>query len=180
MQQWYEQNTTGAPGALTQGCSVVASAQDGSSHNVYWYGGFDGINFEGELDGDVWVLSIPSFIWMRVDSGNQSRTRAGHVCAKPYPDQMIIIGGYTSLAGDNIECLGSGFVQVFNLSDLTWLSGYDPMVWSNYSVPSLLSDKIGGNATGGATQTEPTPSGFTNDKLSSLFNQAYATSKITT
>jgi hypothetical protein len=179
-QQWYEQNTTGAPGQLTQGCSVVASAQDGSSHNIYWYGGFDGIDIAGELNDDVWILSIPSFTWFKVVSGEASHARAGHVCAKPYPDQMIVVGGYTSLAGDNIDCLRPGFVQVFNLSNLTWISGYDPTIWSNYSVPEIIFNMIGGDATGGATQTEPTPSGFANDKLSSLFNEAYATSKITT
>ena len=39
---WYEQPTNGVgPGQLTQGCAVLASAQDMSSHNIYWYGGYD-------------------------------------------------------------------------------------------------------------------------------------------
>lgn len=179
-QQWYEQNTTGSPGQLTQGCSVVASAQDGSSHNVYWYGGFDGIDFTSTLNDDVWVLSIPSFTWTKLSTGTPSHARAGHVCAKPYPDQMIVVGGYTTLSGVVPHCLFDGFVQVFNLSTGKWLSGYDPMIWSNYTVPTAILAKIGGSATGGATQTVPKPSGFTNNQLSSLFNEAYATSKITT
>jgi hypothetical protein len=97
-QQWYEQNTTGnIPSALTQGCTVRELAQDGFSHNIYWYGGFDGLSMTETLSDGVWVLSLPSFIWTKIYSGIASHTRAGHLCAKPYPDQMIVIGGYTFL-----------------------------------------------------------------------------------
>src|SRR5882757_4065547 len=93
-EEWYEQVTTGdVPSPLTQGCSVLASAQDGSSHNIYWYGGFNGYEIAKSLSDDVWTLSIPSFTWTKLYSGNITYGRAGHVCAKPYPDQMIVIGG---------------------------------------------------------------------------------------
>jgi hypothetical protein len=174
---WYNQPTTGqSPRALTQGCTVVASAQDYSSHNIYWYGGFDGIDESEPFSDDVWILSVPSFKWMKGYSGNSTHGRAGHKCVKPYPDQMFVIGGYPSLGGDTFSCVESGIVQVFNLSSVTWMTSYDPAVWSNYSVPSMIYSTIGGNGAGGATQTT---SSWANQSLATIFSTAYDVTKIT-
>ncbi|APA13888.1 hypothetical protein SS1G_14009 [Sclerotinia sclerotiorum 1980 UF-70] len=176
---WYEQETTGSsPGALTQGCTVVASAEDGSSHNIYWYGGYDGIHITQPFSDDVYVLSIPSFIWTKVYTGNSTHGRAGHKCAKPYPDQMVVVGGYTSLSGYIPKCLEGGMIQIFNLSDPQWLDSYDPLVWSNYTVPSQVVSVIGGSGTGSATQTAPS-GGFANSSMTELLGTAYNTTKIT-
>ncbi|RDL33728.1 uncharacterized protein BP5553_08096 [Venustampulla echinocandica] len=178
---WYEQATTGSPpGQLTQGCTVLASAQDYSSHNIYWYGGFDGLNPKGDFSDDVWVLSIPSFVWMKVKSGTAAHGRAGHRCTKPYPDQMIVVGGYTSSPGLSLNCLDGGFIQIFNLSSAEWMTSYDPSKWSNYTVPSVIYKTIGGSETGHATETSPSPTGFTNNSMKALFDSKYNTSKITT
>ncbi len=174
---WYNQPTTGQqPGGLTQGCTVVASAQDYSSHNIYWYGGFDGIDDTTPFSDDVWILSVPSFMWIKVYSGNTTHGRAGHKCIKPYPDQMFVIGGAPAFSGNSLSCVEDGIVQVFNLSSATWMTSYDPAVWSNYSVPRMAYLKIGGNGAGGATQT---PSSWTNQSLASIFSTPYDVSKIT-
>jgi hypothetical protein len=174
---WYNQPTTGqAPPALTQGCTVVASAQDNSSYNIYWYGGFNGIDSTKPFSDDVWVLSVPSFMWTKVYSGNITHGRAGHKCVKPYPDQMFVIGGYPALSGYIPVCVESGIVQVFNLSSASWMTSYDPAVWSNYSVPSKIYLMIGGNGAGGATLT---PSSWANQSLATVFSTAYDVSKIT-
>jgi len=179
-QQWYRQQTTGAPGQLTQGCAVLASAQDGTSHNIYWYGGYDGISQAGDFVDDVWILSIPSFMWMKVYSGKTDHARAGHRCTKPYPDQMFVIGGYSSISGTTPQCVDGNIVQVFNLSSATWIEKYDPTKWSNYTVPFMISSMIGGTGTGSATQTAPSPSGFSNSSMTALFGSAYNSSKIAT
>ncbi|TVY36673.1 Kelch repeat-containing protein, partial [Lachnellula subtilissima] len=178
-QSWYEQATTGSPGQLTQGCAVLASAQDGTSHNIYWYGGFDGININGNFSDDVWILSIPSFMWMKVNSGVSTHARAGHRCIKPYPDQMFVIGGYASLPDDSPPtCVDGNLIQIFNLSSIEWITSYNPKIWSNYTVPSMISAMIGGTGTGSATQTAPSPSGFSDNSLTALFASPYNSSKI--
>jgi len=177
-QVWYEQSTSSPPGTLAQGCAVVASAQDGSSHNIYWYGGFNGIDLTGDFNDDVWILSIPSFMWMKVASGTPAHARAGHKCVKPYPDQMFVIGGYSSLSGSQPECVDGGIIQIFNLSSATWINSYDPKVWSNYTVPEMIVSMIGGSPTGSATQTAPMPTGFTNSSLTTIFGTKYNSSKI--
>ncbi|KAF7945040.1 hypothetical protein EAE96_009823 [Botrytis aclada] len=176
---WYEQETSGnSPGALTQGCTVVASAEDGSSHNIYWYGGFDGIHPSQAFSDDVYVLSIPSFVWTKVYTGSVTHGRAGHKCVKPYPDQMIVLGGYAALTTLTPHCLEGGIIQIFNLSDSKWLDSYDPLVWSNYTVPNQVLSVIGGSGTGSDLQTEPS-GGFTNSSMKELFGTPYNTTKIT-
>ncbi|KAL5318176.1 hypothetical protein ACEPPN_013235 [Leptodophora sp. 'Broadleaf-Isolate-01'] len=174
---WYEQETTNAPGQLAQGCTVVASAQDGSSHNIYWYGGFDGLHPAAPFSDAVYVLSIPSFKWTTLNTGTPSHARAGHRCSKPYPDQMLVVGGYSSLSGTDLTCVEGGIVQIYNLSSNEWIQSYDPKKWSNYTVPSGLVSAIGGAATGGATQTTPS-GGFSNSSLGGVLGSSYDSTKI--
>jgi hypothetical protein len=176
---WYEQNTTGTgPGQLTQGCTVLASAQDGSSHNIYWYGGYDGLDLTKTFSDDVFVLSIPTFTWVKVKSGTSTHGRAGHRCAKPYPDQMIVVGGYATLSGITPKCVEGGVIQIFNLSSTLWMDTYSPENWSNYSVPASVIAAIGGSATGGSPQTAPATIGFSNTSMTGLFGTKYNSTKI--
>ncbi|KAK4235846.1 hypothetical protein C8A03DRAFT_17452 [Achaetomium macrosporum] len=176
--RWYRQRTTGGPGQLTRGCAVFARAQDGSSFNIYYYGGYDGLHQEQAFSDDVWVLSLPSFTWVQLVSSNVEG-RAGHKCVMPYPDQMLVIGGYPSIAsGGTLGCLRET-IRVFNLSTGTWIDRYDPAVYSNYTVPSAVYNAIGGSGTGGATATTPSPSGWDSDELASVFATQYPMSKIT-
>ncbi|KAG0649494.1 Kelch repeat-containing [Hyphodiscus hymeniophilus] len=179
---WYNQVTSGTvPPQLTEGCTVVASADDGSSHNIYWYGGFDGLDESGTYSDDVWILSVPSFMWMKFATGNPTHARAGHRCVKPYPDQMFVIGGQASFPDSGPPlCLDGGIIQIFNLSSGDWLDSYDPKTWSNYTVPDMIVQMIGGNGGGGATQAAPTPNGFANSSLNAVFKQSYNATKITT
>ncbi|OIW28364.1 hypothetical protein CONLIGDRAFT_654659 [Coniochaeta ligniaria NRRL 30616] len=169
--EWYQQPTSGGPGQLTRGCTVVAPAQDGSSFNIYYYGGYDGLHVTGDFSDAVWVLSLPSFTWTKVAAGKTSHGRAGHKCFMPYPDQMIVIGGYASLSGATPKC-------VFNLSSATWMTGYDPAKWSNYTVPDAVVKAIGGTATGGATATSPSTSGWADAPLAKVFETQYPSTKI--
>lgn len=187
-QTWYTQSTTGdGPGALALGCAVMQPAQDYSSFNIYWYGGYDGLNSSDPTywNDAVWVLSLPSFTWTKAIEGRSGITRAGHKCVMPYPDQMMVIGGSTatSVKGTlncavQVEGANAGIIQLFNVSSATWLDRYDPTVWSNYSVPSVVYKAIGGDGSGSATTTQP--SSWDDDALGDVFKVAYDTSRITT
>lgn len=177
--KWYRQKTTGGPGQLTRGCAVVARAQDGSSFNIYYYGGYDGLTQASEpFSDDVWVLSLPSFTWTQLTQST-AEGRAGHKCVTPYPDQMFAIGGYPSPKGRRVpECLEET-IRVLNLSTGEWLDRYDPAVHADYVVPSAVVDKIGGSGTGGATAMTPSPS-WDASELADIFDTEYPMSKITT
>ncbi|KAJ5335658.1 uncharacterized protein N7506_005594 [Penicillium brevicompactum] len=57
----YLQNTTGdiPSGGRASFCSTLASASDGSSHNIYIYGGYNGQDPTADFYDDVYILSLP-------------------------------------------------------------------------------------------------------------------------
>lgn len=176
---WYKQATTGtAPKIRVNPCAVVAAAADGSSYNMYMFGGQDLGNDQTQYN-DMWILTMPAFAWISVDQTDQSipYARAGHTC-NIWDGQMVLVGGYV---GDQLSCDSPG-VYVFNASSLSWATRYtalsDPatnplsqhpnQAGSNvssglegsysYLVPSPVIKVVGGNATGGATVTTPAQS----------------------
>lgn len=139
---WYSQNTTGdTPPQLTEFCSVLASAADGSSHNVYIYGGYNGLTTNGNPYDDVYVLSLPSFKWIKAYSGKSTHGRRGHRCLKVYPDQMFVVGGQPATMS---KCVEGGVITDFNLNNLEFQDEYDPTKWAEYKVPTVVSAEIGG------------------------------------
>lgn len=139
---WYLQNTTGdIPPQLTEFCSVLASAADGSSHNIYIYGGYNGLEYNANPSDDVYILSLPSFRWIKAYSGTSTHSRSGHRCVKVYPDQMLVVGGQHV---DQSKCLEGGVIVDFNLNTLKFQDKYDPTSWGEYKVPDLITAKIGG------------------------------------
>ena len=178
--KWYKQPTKDGPGTRSRGCAVVATAADRSSFNIYYYGGFDGIHPTADFYDDVWVLSLPSFTWTQINNGTTLHARAGHKCFQPYPDQMMVFGGYAPEAGTVPSCLDKGPVVIFNTTSGQWMDSYDPTKHSAYGIPEKVRAAIGGNAAGGATVTEPVPSGWATSALGDVFAQKYNTSKITT
>ncbi|OQD92534.1 hypothetical protein PENSOL_c040G01094 [Penicillium solitum] len=166
---WYLQNTTGdIPPQLTEFCSVLASAADGSSHNIYIYGGYDGLDLSANPSDDVYILSLPSFKWVKAYNGTNTHSRSGHRCIKVYPDQMLAVGGQHV---DPTHCLEGGVIVNFNLNTLSFEDKYDPTIWSEYKVPDVVTKQIGGNSDGGASTTAPTS--WTNSSLAGIFDKNY-------
>lgn len=151
-----------------------------SSVNIYFYGGYNGRDLTKEYSDDVWILSLPSFMWMRVSTSRPGYGRAGHKCFRPYPDLMMVIGGQRAQPGIDHLCLQDGMIQLFNLTSATWQQSYDPAKWSKYGVPSTIVNMIGGTPEGGASLKQPDPSGFANSDIASAFASPYPTQKIAT
>ncbi|KAI4204693.1 MAG: hypothetical protein LQ350_001008 [Teloschistes chrysophthalmus] len=175
---WYKQATTGKyPSLRVNPCAVAASAPDGSSTNVYVYGGQNLLPYGQQIQYDeMWILTVPSFTWVQVDTDGQSvpPARVGASCSI-WNGQIVVVGGYT---GPDLSC-DSGF-YVFSATDLKWQNNYnvlsdggadtkntqnqqisqqdDPHGLSGsygYQVPGAVQSVIGGNANGGATITAP-------------------------
>ncbi len=150
---------------LAQFCTVVASAKDGSHHEIFVYGGWDSNN-DTHPNTDVWILTVPSFTWIKADSvGREGDPRQGHVCVSPYPDQMIAIGG-TDKSENPLTTNRS--VDVYNLNTLNWTGVYDPDVHDDYKPHQTVLNVI---------SSTPTASGMTSD-IASWFDNKYDTSKI--
>ncbi|KAH3920012.1 hypothetical protein HBH56_021580 [Parastagonospora nodorum] len=116
---WYKQSTSGdtIPPYRVNACAAVAAAADGSSYNIYMYGGQNLQPFGDQTQkDDMWILSVPSFQWVQVDQQKQKPyARAGHSC-HVWDGQMIVVGGYID---PNLSCESPG-VYVFNMSSLSW------------------------------------------------------------
>lgn len=171
---WYKQATSGAyPGVRVNPCAVAASSADGTSTQIYLYGGQNLIPYGQQTQyDDMWILSLPSFSWIKVDQSGQSTppARAGHSC-HIWNSQMVVIGGYV---GQDLSCDSPG-IYVFNTSSLQWQNQYTAFASSDnlnrqkaqqkdpnalqgsfaYQVPRAVQSVIGGNAVGSATLTAP-------------------------
>jgi hypothetical protein len=176
--EWYQQSTSGtSPPIRVNPCTVVAAAPDGTSFNVYLYGGQNLIPFGSQIQySDMWILTIPSFTWIQVDMTGQSEppARAGHTCHM-WDGQMVVVGGYV---GKDISCDSPG-IYVFNTSSLQWTNSFTSLPGSpfsagssssssssssdssviagsyGYEVPAAVQSVIGGSSQGGATATTP-------------------------
>lgn len=152
---------------------ITDRSNSGSSTNVYLYGGQNLIPAGSQQQyDDMWILTIPSFTWIKVDTTNQSvpPARAGHTC-NIWDGQMIVVGGYV---GQNISCDSPG-VYVFDASQLKWQNQFTALKGGNtpnqqaaqskdstgiggsygYQVPGAVQSVIGGHGNGGATVTAP-------------------------
>jgi len=96
---WYSVTATGSiPPQRMLPCSVVSASSDGSSFQITMYQGWNLL--EGEAFEDVYVLTIPSFRWIKIsDTGNTEQSlgsvsgRFGGACSVWNDRQMIVVGG---------------------------------------------------------------------------------------
>ncbi|KAL7270142.1 hypothetical protein RUND412_007159 [Rhizina undulata] len=171
---WYTQETNGdIPTDRQSTCSIVATAADNSSFNIFLHGGGTSISPTRAFD-DVYVLSLPSFQWILLNTTSTSR-RMGHSCHRASNNVMVVVGGRdvdqqnpAVTAFTNGNCDATGLVNLFDLNILDWIpeftAGDRP-----YQVAPQITDVIGGDANGGATVVVPAAGWGSND-LASLFS----------
>ena len=160
---WHWQTATGLngpsdiPKPATMFCSVTASDPNSVTVEIFMYGGHDD-PFVEYPDGDppdstqkaaqasfnaVYVLSLPGFIWMKVN-GTTAPSRTGHSC-NAIGGHMISIGGLDPTTG-----WGNGgpnpwqyadpwkqSIGIFDMTNLNWIPSYDPDA-PPYKVPQAL------------------------------------------
>ncbi|EUC31638.1 hypothetical protein COCCADRAFT_6516 [Bipolaris zeicola 26-R-13] len=177
---WYKQKASGAgvPENRRRFCAGAAWADDRSSYNIYLFGGAsvgDGVGY-----GDVWILSLPSFTWIKFwprkeDGGGQTYPHHSLTCDVIENSQMIIMGG--SFPNGTAECdVSPNYGQhgldlgKANAKGAKWAL-FNPNV-TQYKVPLEIAQTIGGGATGGATMLAPT-SGWEERDLQVQFQRAY-------
>lgn len=122
---------------------------------------------------------MPSFQWIKAKSGTDAHARAGHKCVSPYPDQMMVFGGFTPRLGTAIDCVKGGVIQLLNLTSVEWMDAYSPADFAEYGVPEVVQKQIGGSFRGGATANSPAvSSGWSSPGLQSVFETPYPTERI--
>ncbi|KAG4439465.1 hypothetical protein IFR05_005044 [Cadophora sp. M221] len=169
--KWYTQTAVGdVPLSRRKFCAGVVWAPDQSSYNIYLYGGM-GFGENGTGFDDVYILSMPSFKWIRWwESSDGGKPHHSLSCNVVGGGQMLIIGGTFPLTDD---CDSPVTWGTHNL-DLGKRSG---KMWNDYSlnitsyvVPPEVISVVGGSSLGGATATAPA-AGFENGDLGVYFAQ---------
>ena len=148
---WYKQGTSGtSPPIRVDPCAVVAAAPDGSSFQVYLYGGQNLQPYGSQVQySDMWILTVPSFTWIQVNMDGQSQppARAGHSC-NIWDGQMVVVGGYV---GKDIPCDNPGIYN-FNLSSLQWKDSFTSLSSSSSSGSSGSGGGSSGSSGTGSDQ----------------------------
>jgi hypothetical protein len=160
--KWYKQATSGPmPKIRVNPCAVTAAAPDGSSTQIYMFGGQNLIPAGEQTQyDDMWILSVPSFTWIQVGTDSQSVPygRSGHTC-NVWNSQMVVVGGYV---GNELSCESPG-IYVFDLSNLEWVQQYTALSSGSPDSDNANSDT-----------DNPTDSSFNSTSANNPFNRQTA------
>lgn len=149
---WYQQKTYGeVPSPRIDSCTVIGSAPDNSSHNIYMYGGWDLTKPNTWFD-EIYVLSIPSFTWVKMYHAESSLY--GHTC-HVVGRQMLTTGGKNIRRNDTNYCdWEQQGIAVLDLPTMTWGSIFNATL-GQYEVSTEVVEKIGGTPQGGNSRSRP-------------------------
>ncbi|KAI0540444.1 hypothetical protein GGR58DRAFT_499024 [Xylaria digitata] len=170
---WFHQAATGALLELrTEFCAAVSAAPDDSSFQITIHGGWD--QLKRRTFNDVYVLSIPSFRWIKVEdsdnpdlAGIDQPGRNRHKCDMWNETSMIITGGEITLGEWYSSLLTESCnpdyrpIKVLDTSTYKWQTEFNPSL--TYSVPKVVTD-------GGASISEP-ELGWDTEDLANIFSQ---------
>ncbi|KAL3486353.1 hypothetical protein BJX62DRAFT_215348 [Aspergillus germanicus] len=152
--KWYKQTTTGDATSRTQFCAAVVKDPDSWSYQIFVIGGAD---FRSEdIVTEISYLSIPSFKWYSADGLTEGRMS---LACEAHGRQIFAIGGRLAWEnGAGAGCYGApAFIYDAQTEAVT--DQFDPSLPA-YSIPSALAEDI---------QASPTPSQWSDPRLSSLF-----------
>ncbi|KAK3349547.1 hypothetical protein B0T25DRAFT_548391 [Lasiosphaeria hispida] len=169
---WLSQNATvtasNGPSSLTPdtrilGCTAWAAAPDNSSHNIYLFGGQRELH--GPLTKDLWILSLPSFTWIK--AGDDAFGAIGHSCRRAGVGgrHMIVVG-----AGERSAATCQPFFRILDMSTLEWTNRFDPSA-PLYTVPPAIYAAVGGDGNGRAKTIAPAHKGGDWPALKALFRK---------
>ncbi|KAI9838189.1 MAG: hypothetical protein M1837_002618 [Sclerophora amabilis] len=179
---WFTVNATNEiPSLRTDACIGVSASPDDSSTQIYLYGGFDN-NGNNAFD-DVYILSVPSFRWIKAEGIDNPTARASPSvgrwaarCEMWGERQMFVIGGNVFRGTEDVTVEAgcdsmATTIRLFDTASLTWLEKHNASARSQpYQVPKIVYDVIGGGPKGGATLKEP-EAGWPDPALKRIFDQ---------
>ncbi|OJD19156.1 hypothetical protein AJ78_00856 [Emergomyces pasteurianus Ep9510] len=177
---WYEIQATGdIPKPRTAFCTAVSSAPDDSSFQVHMYGGRSRTWGNATSYNDLYVLTLPSFRWIRAPTtglepwDDEGVGRDSHHCVTWKDGEMVVIGGTTRKNDKPQKGCSRNYppIRVLDTSKFRWEKQFERE--TTYSVPRIVSDVVGGDGTGKATLKEP-EGGWPKSKVQSIFSQTVA------
>ncbi|KAF8422731.1 hypothetical protein EV426DRAFT_670246 [Tirmania nivea] len=156
-------------------CNAVVPAKDNSSYNIYMYGG-GGLR-GGDGFSDMWVLSLPSFVWIKFGENMNFRT-SGMSCTLFNYNQILLVGPRPQRINDNPAADQEQCRPLWSVYDITqskWVAKLNPLDTELPPVHRNISRVIGGSGSGNAILTEP-KEGWKDSKLKTVFDYQKSTS----
>lgn len=179
-EKWYKQKTYGKapPGRMTF-CATTVKAQDESSYNIIINGGVSAVAGSRLAYADTWLLSLPSFTWVQLDSRGEGRFE--HTCHTVKGNQLLVVGGRDMAQFNGRDpwdgnrtfkfqdwtCLETGLLSVLDLNALEWTKSL-PEEETAFKIPEVLTKEIGGDEEGNAELRQP-EGGYDDPALDTLF-----------
>ncbi|OTA94145.1 hypothetical protein M434DRAFT_30317 [Hypoxylon sp. CO27-5] len=162
---WYTQYIAGTvPSPRVDFCLIVVSAPDNTSSQIFMYGGWNPIL--PQYYDEVWVLSIPSFTWIKVNAGVSPRF--GHTCHLVGNRQMLTSGGLGDNPPNGCDWKWRG-VAILDLYEVIWGEHFT-VDSPPYQVSPRIFQVIGGGPGGGAEKMLP-DGGWSSTSIANLFTR---------
>jgi hypothetical protein len=102
---------------------------------------YGGMGTNGSAIDDLYVLSMPSFQWTLIYSGQSPRY--GHTCHLVGNRQFVTVGGTNDTDLTRGCDWESSSVAIYDMSALNWGSAFNASA-APYTLPSQLTSVIGG------------------------------------
>ncbi|GJC84223.1 kelch repeat-containing protein ARB_01230 [Colletotrichum liriopes] len=145
-QEWYSQRTSGNPPASRRWPCTVGAQSTNGTYEIFVFGG----NSDDKvLFDDIFVLSLPGFVWKRTDSRPKNGTaRTFMSCVLAGQRQMITVGGRSTPQGSPGKDPFPQGLGIFDITELQWKDEYDSQA-AKYDSPEIIKTwyKEGGLAT---------------------------------
>src|SRR5690606_26549181 len=95
-EEWYRQPTTffnnDEPEPRSRFCAALAHDWESDTWDLWIFGG-QSLKDPSEGVSDIWVLSMPSFVWVKVTDPTGYRPIRTHSC-DAVGNTLVIVGGY--------------------------------------------------------------------------------------
>jgi len=173
---WYEQVTTGEiPVGRRQSCFFMVPAPDLSSYQIYT---FSGTNAQEITLLDLYVLTVPGFIWKKISLTDAEYPDTypinAHQCSPHKAGrQFLIVPGNMNASRNTTtftyHCNNGTGIKVFDTLEWKFKPEFDPTL-TTLGVPKPVVDLIGGTTSGGATVTAP-KGGWQAKSLGTIFER---------
>ncbi|KAF3801759.1 hypothetical protein GCG54_00014977 [Colletotrichum gloeosporioides] len=136
--RWYSQKTIGQAPEPRRWACVVGAQSLNNTYDIFLFGGLtdNRVGF-----GDVWILSLPGFVWIQADA--KQMPRAYMSCVVAGRRQMITVGGVdpslpqgTPMEDPDTFHQGIG---VLDLTSLEWTDEYNSLAAAYESLNAVKS-----------------------------------------
>ncbi|KAK1758858.1 kelch repeat protein [Echria macrotheca] len=138
---WYTQKTTGTAPTPRQGFCSVGIASSNGTYEIFIFGGTDQLT--KQFYEDVYVLTIPGFVWYKVQAPSGGGPRKNHQCVVIGGRKMLSVGGTDdTVAWPAVWTRQDPFpngLGILDLTELRWTSDYDA-THQVYDSPQVVRD----------------------------------------